>query len=103
MAAAVATAVSMVVGFLVSLFYLYRRYEAGLPVLTVLRVLTASVLICALSWWVPLPEGLGRVPLLLLVSVKGLFGVAIFLGVLGLTGEFGVEDKARLSKVLKRG
>lgn len=98
-----ATAVSMVVGFLVSLFYLYRRYEAGLPVLTVLRVLTASVLICALSWWVPLPEGLGRVPLLLLVSVKGLFGVAIFLGVLGLTGEFGVEDKARLSKVLKRG
>ena len=52
-AAAVSTAAGMLVGFLAALGYLWRRFGAGLPLLSVLRVLLATALAVGAARLVP--------------------------------------------------
>ena len=94
-AAAVSTAAGMLVGFLAALGYLWRRFGAGLPLLSVLRVLLATALAVGAARLVP---GAGIVAGATAMALAGLvFGVAL----LG-TREFGATDREKFLKILHR-
>ena len=94
-AAAVSTAAGMLLGFLAALGYLWRRFGAGLPLLSVLRVLLATALAVGAARLVP---GAGIVAGATAMALAGLvFGVAL----LG-TREFGVTDREKFFKILHR-
>lgn len=94
-AAAAATAIGMAAGFAAALVYLKRRFAAGPPLATVVRVSVAAVLAIAAGRFLP---GQGKIVALVALALAGL----IFLGALIALGEFGPQDRAKFRKILSR-
>jgi stage V sporulation protein B len=94
-AAAMSTAAGMLVGFLTALGYLWRRFKAGLPLLSVLRVLVATALAIAAARVVP---GSGKLMGLAAMAAAGL----VFAAALAATREFGATDREKFLKILHR-
>jgi stage V sporulation protein B len=94
-AAALATAVGMLVGFIVALVYLRRRFGAGLPLASALRVVLAVALAVLVARVMP---GKGVVPGLAAMALAGI----VFVGTLLLAREFGPSDREKLLKILRR-
>jgi O-antigen/teichoic acid export membrane protein len=94
-AAAVSTAAGMLAGFLAALAYLWRRFAAGLPLLSMLRVLAATVAAIGAARLVP---GTGVVAGAAAMALAGL----VFAVVLLLAREFGATDREKLLKILRR-
>ena len=94
-AAAVSTAAGMLVGFLAALGYLWRRFGAGLPLLSVLRVLVATALAVGTARLVP---GSGIVAGAAAMALAGL----VFSAALLLAREFGATDREKFLKILHR-
>jgi O-antigen/teichoic acid export membrane protein len=94
-AAAGATSLGMLVGLAVALAYLRRRFAAGPPALSVLRVLLAAGLAVALARLIP---GSG---ILVGLSAMAVAGV-VYLAALLVLREFGATDREKLVKVLRR-
>jgi hypothetical protein len=85
----------MLIGFLAALGYLWRRFGAGLPLLSVVRVLIATAIAVGAARLVP---GSGIVAGLLAVALAGLvFGAALLAA-----REFGATDREKLLKILRR-
>jgi len=93
-AAAGATALGMVSGLAVALAYLWRRFSALPPLLSVVRVGAAAAIAIMLARLIP---GQGK--------VAGLAGcaasAAAFGAVLLLAGEFSATDREKFAKILK--
>jgi stage V sporulation protein B len=94
-AAAMSTAAGMLVGFLTALGYLWRRFGAGLPLFSVLRVLIATALAVGVARLVP---GSGVVAGAAAMALAGLVFAAALLG----TREFGATDREKFFKILRR-
>jgi stage V sporulation protein B len=94
-AAAVANAAGVAVGLLCTIIYLRRRFSAGPPLLTVLRVGVAAAAAITVGRLVP---GTGKLVGLLVLGVVAL----VFVAVLLLVRELGPADTAKLRKVLRR-
>jgi O-antigen/teichoic acid export membrane protein len=94
-AAAASTAAGMLAGFLAALAYLWRRFAAGLPLLSMLRVLAATVAAIGAARLVP---GTGVVAGAAAMALAGL----VFAVVLLLAREFGATDREKLLKILRR-
>jgi hypothetical protein len=94
-AAASATALGMVAGFVASAIYLRARLGGTPPVATLGRVALAIAAGMAVGHFVP---GHGR--------IVGLGAVALaavaYVGTLLVTGELGPEDRAKLGRMLRR-
>jgi O-antigen/teichoic acid export membrane protein len=94
-AAALATAVGMLVGFLGALAYLWLRFGAGLPAWSVVRVVVAVILAVGAARLLPgSGVGVGLAAMLL----AGL----VFAGTLLLMREFGATDREKVLKILRR-
>lgn len=93
-AAALATALGMLAGLLAALVYLWRRFAALPPLLSVLRVGSAAALAIAVARLIP---GDGKV-----VGLAGC-SVAALLFAVGLLvlREFGATDREKFAKILK--
>jgi hypothetical protein len=83
------------VGLLCTVVYLRRRFSAGPPLLTVLRVGVAAAAAITVGRLVP---GTGKLVGLLVLGVVAL----VFVAVLLLVRELGPADTAKLRKVLRR-
>lgn len=94
-AAALATAVGMLVGFVVALVYLRRRFGAGLPLASALRVVLAVALAVLVARVMP---GKGVVAGLAAMALAGI----VFAGTLLLAREFGPSDREKFLKILRR-
>lgn len=94
--AAWATSSSMALGLLVSTFFLYRRFRAAFPLLTVLRTLLAMAIAMAVGHVLP---DLGKVVTL----GESMLIFVLFFVVLALLGEFRREDVAKFARVFRRG
>lgn len=94
-AAALATALGMAAGFGGALVYLRRRFSAGPPLATVVRVAVAAAMAIAAGRFVP---GEGKIVSLAAVALAGV----IFLGALIVLREFGPQDRAKFRKILSR-
>ncbi len=95
-AAASATATGMAAGFVGALVYLRRRFQAGPPLASVIRVVVASSATLVAARLVP---GEGK---LLTLGVLVASGV-VFLVALIVLGEFGPQDRAKFRRILGRG
>ena len=93
-AAALATAGGMLAGLLAALVYLWRRFDALPPLLSVLRVCAAGVLATGLGRVMP---GQGKVAGLAATAVAGI----AFAAALWLLREFGATDREKFAKILK--
>jgi stage V sporulation protein B len=94
-AAALATAVGMLVGFVVALMYLRRRFGAGLPLASTLRVVVAVGLAILVARVLP---GAGKVAGLAAMALAGI----VYVGTLLLAREFGPSDREKFLKILRR-
>jgi stage V sporulation protein B len=94
-AAALATAAGMVIGFMGALGYLWLRFKAGLPLLSVVRVVGAIVLAVLAARLMP---GKGVIAGLVAMAVAGL----VFAATLLLAREFGPTDREKFLKILRR-
>lgn len=95
MRAALGTAGGMVAGFAVALVYLRRRFGAGLPAASVVRIAIAAALGIAVGRMFP---GAGKLVALVAIAAAGL----VFLVALVLLREFGPTDREKLRKILRR-
>jgi stage V sporulation protein B len=95
LAAALATAVGMLVGFVVALVYLRRRFGAGLPLASALRVALAVALAVLVARVLP---GTGVLAGLAAMALAGI----VFVATLLLAREFGPSDREKLLKILRR-
>jgi stage V sporulation protein B len=95
-AAASATAIGMGVGFAGALLYLRRRFRAGPPLASVVRVAVATAATLAIGRLAPVQ---GKIMTLGLLAGAGL----VFFVALILLGEFGPEDRAKFRRILGRG
>jgi O-antigen/teichoic acid export membrane protein len=93
-AAALATALGMLAGLLAALVYLWRRFAALPPLLSVLRVCAAGVLATGLGRIMP---GEGKMAGLAATAVAGL----AFAAALWLLREFSATDREKFAKILK--
>ena len=93
-AAALATAFGMLAGLLAALVYLWRRFAALPPLLSVLRVGAAAILATGLGRVMP---GEGKIAGLAATAAAGL----AFAAALVLLREFGATDREKLAKILK--
>jgi O-antigen/teichoic acid export membrane protein len=93
-AAALATALGMLAGLLAALAYLWRRFAALPPPLSVLRVCAAAALATALGRVMP---GNGKIAGLAATAVAGTAFVAVLL----VLREFGTTDREKFVKILK--
>ncbi len=95
-AAALATALGMVCGLLAALLYLWRRFAAWPPPLSVLRVAAAATLATGFARVIP---GNGKMVGLAATAASGIvFAVALLL-----LREFGATDREKFAKILKLG
>jgi O-antigen/teichoic acid export membrane protein len=93
-AAALATAFGMLAGLLAALVYLWRRFAALPPPLSVLRVCAAALLATGLGRVVP---GQGKIAGLAATAAAGIaFALALWL-----LREFGATDREKFAKILK--
>ena len=95
-AAAAATAFGMAVGFVGALVYLKRQFGGGPPLATVGRVAVALGAALAVGRLVP---GQGKIVTLITLALAGVSFVVVLI----LMREFGVEDRAKLRRILGRG
>jgi len=93
-AAALATAFGMLAGLLAALVYLWRRFAALPPVLSVLRVCAAGLLATGLGRVMP---GEGKVAGLAATVAAGI----AFAAALWLLREFSATDREKFAKILK--
>jgi Na+-driven multidrug efflux pump len=93
-AAALATALGMLAGLLAALVYLWRRFAALPPMLSVLRVCASAVLATGIGRVMP---GQGKMAGLLATAVAGI----AFAAALVLLHEFGATDREKFAKILK--
>jgi O-antigen/teichoic acid export membrane protein len=93
-ASAVATALGMLAGLLAALVYLWRRFAALPPILSVLRVCAAAALATALGRVMP---GSGKIAGLAATAAAGIAFAAVLL----LLREFGTTDREKFAKILK--
>lgn len=102
--AAIATTIAMVAGFLLALLWLWRRYQAGIPLATLARVTAALGVLGAVGWVAQLPAEwvarYGKLVFLGLVGAKMAVMGALFVGLLFAFREFGAQDMARLRAVI---
>ena len=94
-AAAFSTAIGMLVGFLAALVYLWRRFGAGLPLLSVLRVLVAAGAALVTARFVP---GSGIVAGGAAMALAG----GVYLAALLVAREFGANDREKFLKIIRR-
>jgi stage V sporulation protein B len=94
-AAALATTVGMLVGFVVALVYLRRRFGAGLPLASALRVVLAVALAVLVGRVMP---GKGVMAGLAAMALAGI----VYVGTLLLAREFGPSDREKFLKILRR-
>jgi stage V sporulation protein B len=93
-AAATATALGMLAGLVAALAYLWRRFAALPPLLSVLRVGVAAALAIAVARFIP---GSGKI-----VGVAScMAAAAVFAIALIVLREFGATDREKLAKILK--
>jgi stage V sporulation protein B len=95
MAAATATALGMVTGFVAAIVFLRARLGGGIPAATVARVAAALVAGALIARLVP---GHGKLVGLVATALAAL----AYLTVLIATREFGPEDRAKFARVLRR-
>jgi stage V sporulation protein B len=105
-AGATATAVSMTAGFIASIGWLYKEFEAVPPLATTARLIVACGVLYGVDLAIPLDVAVvatdGKIFFLGLVAAKmTAMGVAL-LAVLALTREFGAADIARALAVVGR-
>src|SRR5690606_22954461 len=98
-AAAISTTIAMLFGFLLSLGWIWRTFQAGLPPRTLARVLAALAILGGVGYLLRLPAewviAYGQLGFLAIVALKmGLMGL-LFLGILFALREFGPQDLAR--------
>jgi hypothetical protein len=93
-AAASATAFGMLAGLVAAIFYLWRRFAALPPMLSVLRVCVAAAAAIAAARLIP---GDGKIVGLAGVAAAG---IVFAVGLLVLR-EFGATDKEKFAKILK--
>lgn len=86
----------MALGLVISTFFLYRRFRAAFPLLTVLRTAVATAVVIGVGRLLPT---LGK---LFTLGESALIFV-LFLLVLALLGEFRREDVAKFARVFRRG
>lgn len=102
--AAIATTIAMLVGFLLSMLWLWRRYQAGIPLATLGRVTAALGVLGAVGWAAKLPAEwvarYGKLVFLGMVGAKMAVMGVLFVGLLFAFREFGAQDMARLRAVL---
>jgi O-antigen/teichoic acid export membrane protein len=94
-AAALATAAGMLVGFIVALVFLRRRFGAGLPLASAARVLLAVALAVLAGRVLP---GKGVVPGLAAMALAGI----VYAGTLLVAREFGPSDREKFMKIVRR-
>jgi stage V sporulation protein B len=95
LASATAATAGNVVGFVLALVYLRRHFEAGPPLMTVVRVAaSAAVAVAAARIF---PAG-GKVMTMVTLAVVGL----VFVAALIILRELGPADAAKLQKILRR-
>ena len=93
-AAAIATALGMLAGLLAALAYLWRRFAALPPLLSVLRVAAAAAIAIALTRLIP---GAGKI-----VGLASCAAAAVvFAAALLVLREFGATDREKFAKILK--
>ena len=93
--AAVATTAAMVAGSLFGAYYLRKRFSAGFPFLTVLRLAAISAVIYACAWaWQPESR--------VLIILKGLVILVIFVALLLLSREVKRDDLEKFAAVFRR-
>jgi stage V sporulation protein B len=95
LATATAAALGFAAGLAVALVYLRRRFSAGPPLATVLRVLAAAALAAGAGRVIP---GGGKLVGLFAIAVVGVVFVAALIAL----REFGPQDRAKVGKILRR-
>jgi O-antigen/teichoic acid export membrane protein len=95
LASAVSNAVGVTLGLALALIYLRRRFAAGPPVMTVLRVGASAALAVVAGRLVP---GAGKIAGLFALAVVGV----VFIVGLVVLRELGPADTAKVRKILRR-
>ena len=95
MAAATATAIGTVAGFVGSVIHMRRSLGGGLPVMTVVRVGVSAAAAVLVGRVLPAH---GKLLGLLVIAAVGI----VYLIALLLTGELGAADRAKIGKILRR-
>ena len=95
-AAAVATSLGMVTGFLGAMVYLKVRLGGNIPAATAFRVAAAGTAAVLLGHFLPGHGKLVGIAITILVAV-------VYLAVLIALGEFGPEDRAKVKRILRLG
>jgi O-antigen/teichoic acid export membrane protein len=106
-AAAIATTIAMLVGFLLSLLWLWHTYKAAAPPLTVVRILAAVAALYGADYLIELPAEwvveYGKIMYLGIVAAKMAAMGLVFLVVLFVLREFGEKDFERVKAVIGKG
>lgn len=103
--AAMATAIATTAGAIAAAGVLWRRYQAIMPWKTAVRIVLASLIVVGLASFVPLGAvvaDVGRLIGLGVVGGKMAVLAILFYAIMYAFGEFGAEDRARLSSVVSR-
>src|SRR5205085_2892762 len=95
-AAAIATSLGMVTGFLSAMVYLRLRMGGNIPAKSALRVAAAGTTAVLVGHFLPGHGKLVGIAITLLVAI-------IYLAVLIALGEFGPEDRAKVKRILRLG
>jgi stage V sporulation protein B len=95
MAAATATAIGTVAGFIGAIIYVRRGLGGGLPLASALRVAASAAVAAAVGHFLPAH---GK---LLGLAVIAAVGVVYLVGLLA-TGELGAADRAKVARILRR-
>jgi O-antigen/teichoic acid export membrane protein len=102
--AATATTIAMLVGFLLSLLWLWRAYKAGIPAKTLARVLASLAVLAGVDYLIDLPVAwvadFGKLAFLGIVVAKMALMGLLFIGLLFALREFGAQDLARVKAVV---
>jgi O-antigen/teichoic acid export membrane protein len=94
-AAAIATSTGMVLGFLSAVVYVRVRMGGSVPLPTLARLVVAAGAAVAVGHFLP---GHGKVVSLFIT----LLVVVVYLGGLVALGEFGLDDRAKFRRILRR-
>ena len=103
-AAGLASAIAMISGGVIAGVYLFRKFGAFVPMLTLLKVLIATAMVAAVTPWLGIGEYIsqGKVIFLgILVAKMVILALVFFLVLLGLK-EFDRSDSERLINVIRK-
>ena len=91
---AIGTFATFTIGLALGLAALWKRFGSPMPMATVIRVLSVGIVITLVGRQLP---DMGKV---MALTVSVVAGLLFFVGLV-ITGEFGAEDKARFTQVLR--